>query len=207
MPGYGQSDPLVPLTFAGIAQQATRLLDILEIERAHVVGLSFGGQQALYFALNHPERLNRLVLADTSAEFGGDGTDVEEWKQLRLAPLDAGRSPADLAEDIIDSITGPGFGGPQRLQAIAAFKRISSSGLRAAVHCLPSNQARGRLGEIKAPTMVVVGELDDETPVAYSEVLRHEIAGASLRVLSNIAHLTPSEDPVAFNRILREFLV
>ena len=105
MPGYGESDPLTPLTFPGIAAEACRLLDLLEIERAHIVGLSFGGQQALYLALDHPDRVARLVLADTSSEFGADGTNVKEWKQLRLTALDAGKTPADLAEAIIDGIT------------------------------------------------------------------------------------------------------
>ncbi len=206
MPGYGESDPLTPLTFPAIAAEACRLLDLLEIERAHIVGLSFGGQQALYLALNHPERVAHLVLADTSSEFGADGTDVEEWKQLRLASLDAGKTPADLAETIIDGITEADFAGPERDLAIAAFRRIPSSGLRAAVHCLPTNDARPRLGEINAKTLIIIGEHDQETPLAYSEILRNEIADAELRIIAGIGHLTPSEGPVTFNQLLTNFL-
>ncbi len=206
MPGYGESDPLDPLTFPGIAAEAVRLLDLLKIERAHIVGLSFGGQQALYLALGHPDRVGQLVLADTSAEFGADGTGVEEWKQLRLAALDTGKTPADLAEAIIDSITATGFAGPDRDLAIAAFQRIPSSGLRAAVHCLPTNDARPRLGEIEAKTLVIIGEYDQETPLAYSEILRDEISDAELQIIPGIGHLTPNEGPSAFNQMVRAFL-
>lgn len=207
LPGYGEAVPLGQMTFPAIATEAVRLLDHLDIARANVVGLSFGGQQALHLVLDHPHRVDKLVLADTSAEFGADGTDIDEWKQQRLAALDAGKTPADLAETIIDGITAPGFSGANRDLAIAAFKRIPSSGLRAAVHCLPTNQARRRLSEIQSQTLVLIGELDTETPLPYAEVLRDEIAGARLEILAGIGHLTPSEGPDLFNQAIESFLL
>lgn len=206
LPGYGDSEPIVPLTFAAIAGAAIRLLDELGIERADVVGLSFGGQQALHLALAHPDRVGRLVLADTSARFGADGTDVEQWKRLRLDPLDAGVTPAEMAPSIVDAITAPGFAGRERDRAIAAFARIPPDGLRAAVECLPTHDVIDRLDEITAPTLVVVGELDEETPIAYAEVLAEGIPDAELRVIDGAGHLTPSEAPEEFDTLVREFL-
>lgn len=206
LPGYGDSDPLVPLTFHGIAEAAVRLLDELGIDRADVVGLSFGGQQALHLALRHPERVGRLVLADTSASFGADGTDVEAWKRLRLDPLDAGVTPADMAEAVIDAITADGFGGAERERTIAAFARIPADGLRAAVHCLPTHDVRDRLGEIEAMTLVIVGEHDTETPVSYAETLAAGIPHAELAVIPGVGHLTPAEAPERFNALVHAFL-
>jgi pimeloyl-ACP methyl ester carboxylesterase len=122
MPGYGESDPIEPLTWDTIADAVIRLIDALEIERAHVVGLSFGGQQALHLALRHPDRIDRLVLADTSARFGADGTDVDTWMRLRLDPLDAGSTPADMAAGVIDAITAPGFAGRERRPRSRVFR-------------------------------------------------------------------------------------
>ena len=206
LPGYGDSDPIVPLTFAAIADAVVRLLDELAIDRADVVGLSFGGQQALHLALDHPDRVRRLVLADTSARFGDDGTDVAQWKRLRLDPLDAGATPAEMAPAVIDAIAAPGFTGRERERTIAAFARIPPDGLRAAVECLPTHDVSDRLGEITAPTLVVVGELDEETPVAYAEALVAGIPHAELRVIAGAGHLTPAEAPDEFSTLVREFL-
>lgn len=206
LPGYGDSAPITPLTFPAIADAAARLLDELAVERADVVGLSFGGHQALHVALSHPDRVGRLVLADTSAAFGADGTDPEAWKRLRLDPLDAGITPAEMAPAVIDAITATGFHGRERDRTIAAFARIPAAGLRAAVECLPTHDVTDRLGEIAAPTLVIVGELDDETPVAYAEVLADGIPDAELRVIDGVGHLTPAESPAEFNTLVREFL-
>lgn len=206
LPGYGESDPIRPLTFPAIVDSIVRLLDGLGIDRADVVGLSFGGQQALHLALGHPDRVGRLVLADTSARFGDDGTDPEAWMRLRLDPLDAGITPAEMAPRVIDSITAPGFVGRERDRTIAAFGRIPADGLRAAVECLPSHDVTDRLGEIVASTLVIVGELDDETPVAYAETLAAGIAGATLQVMPGVGHLTPAEAPEEFNRVVGRFV-
>lgn len=206
MPGYGESSPIESLTFPTIADAAIRLLDLLDLDQAHVVGLSFGGQQALHLALEHPGRVDRLVLADTSAVFGADGTDIEAWKRLRLDPLDAGVTPADMAEGVIDAITAPGFAGPERTLAIDAFARIPSRGLRASVECLPTHDVRDRLGSIAAHTLVIVGEHDDETPLPYSQYLASQIPDTRLEVIPGVGHLTPSEAPSTFAHLVADFL-
>lgn len=206
LPGYGASEPLDELTFPAIVEAIVRLLDSLGLERIDVVGLSFGGQQAMHLALSRPERVSRLVLADTSARFGADGTDPEAWMRLRLDPLDAGVTPAEMAAPVLDAITAPGFGGRERERAIHGFAQIPSEGLRAAVHCLPSHDVEADLGEISVPTLVIVGELDAETPIAYAEALRDGIPGARLAVIEGAAHLTPSESPTTFNQLVAAFL-
>lgn len=206
MPGYGASDAVEPLTFAAIADAAVELLDVLGVGRAHLVGLSFGGQHALHVVLRHPDRVASLVLADTSAVFGADGTDRDVWIASRLAAIDAGATPADLARPVLTAIAGPGFDGTDLDAAVAAFSRIGVDGFRAAVRCLPDHDVVDRLGEITAPTLVIVGELDTETPVSYAEVLADGIAGARLVVVPDAGHLTPSESPDTFNRHLVGFL-
>lgn len=206
MPGYGRAAPLASLTFPAIADAVARLLDVLDVECADLVGLSFGGQHAMHTALAHPGRVRRLVLADTSPRFGADGTDAEAWKQLRLAPLDAGVTPAEMAPAVLDSIAAPGFAGLERDRAIAAFAEISSAGLRASVECLPSHDVTNRLGEIAAPTLVIVGELDTETPVDYARFIAAQIPAARLEVIANAGHLVPSERPAEFNLLVADFL-
>lgn len=206
MPGYGDSVPVDPLTWETIADAAAAVLDTLAVQRTHVVGLSFGGQQALHLALRHPDRIDRLVLADTSARFGADGTDPETWMRKRLDPLDAGVAPADMAAGVIDAVTADGFGGRERERAIATFARIPEAGLRAAVACLPTHDVEDRLGDIRSPTLVIVGEHDRETPLTYSRTLAAGIPTSELVVIPGAGHLTPAEAPQYFNETVRAFL-
>ncbi|MCY4425274.1 MAG: alpha/beta hydrolase [Acidimicrobiaceae bacterium] len=206
MPGYGASDPVAPLTFTAIADAVVRLLDDAGVDRAHLVGESFGGMHALHTALRRPERVARLVLANTSPAFGLDGTDPVAWRAGRLAPLDAGLAPADIAEDVLTSIAGPTLGDDALTMRVAGFARIQAAGLRAAVECLPAHDVRDRLGAIASPALVVAGGLDAETPVAYSRILTDGLANAELIVLDGVGHLAASEVPQTFNRLVRDFL-
>ena len=206
MPGYGASTPADPLTYEVIADRFVDFLDEAEIESTDVVGLSFGGMHALHTALRHPTRINRMVLANTSPAFGMDGTDPHEWKQLRLGPLDAGETPASMAPTILDAIAGRPLDPAIRADLINAFARISSNGLRAAVDCLPHNDIRDRLSEIHHESLVIVGEIDKETPLSYAQVLADGLPNSRLHVLPGIGHLSPSEDPAAFNTVVADFL-
>ena len=206
MPGYGASAPVEPLTFAAVADAVARLLDAAGVDRAHLVGESFGGMHALHTALHRPDRVGRMVLANTSPAFGLDGTDPPAWRAARLAPLDAGLTPAEIAVDVLTAVAGPGLGDEVLAMRAAAFARIPSTGLRAAVECLPSHNVLDRLVEIAAPTLVIAGELDAETPVAYARALVDGLPNAELVVLDGVGHLAVSEAPDAFNNLVREFL-
>ena len=206
MPGYGASAPVTPLTLAAIADAVARLLDTAGVERAHLVGESFGGMHALHTALRHPDRVGRLVLANTSPAFGLDGTDVGAWQAARLEPMDAGLTPADIAEGVLTSVAGPGLSPDMLAMRVSGFARISAEGLRAAVECLPSHNVLDRLAEIKAPALVIAGELDAETPVAYARALADGLPNAELEVLDGIGHLAVSEAPETFNQLVSAFL-
>ncbi len=206
MPGYGASDPIEPLTFAGVADRLVGLLDRLELPKANLVGLSFGGMHALHTAIAHPDRVDRLVLADTSPAFGMDGTDPEDWKRARLGPIDDGLSLQDLAPLVLDAIAGRPLDPVIRDELIEAFGCISVEGLRAAVQCLPTNDVRAALTAIRHRALVIVGELDTETPVSYARALADGLPNAELVVMDGVGHLSPSEDPVVFNRLVGRFL-
>ena len=206
MPGYGASSPVSPLTFEAIADAIVQLLDRLGADTAHLCGLSFGGHHALHTALHHPTRVRSLVLADTSAAFGGDGTDPDEWLRVRTAPLDAGLALADIADEVIASIAAPGFHGVERERTSAATARIPAEGFRAACRLLTSHDVRHRLDEITVPTMVIVGELDLETPPAYAEAIAEAIPNSKLKVIPGAGHLSPAEAPDVFNKLVGQFL-
>lgn len=206
MPGYGDAEPVEPLTYELIADRLVRLLDHLELDQVDLVGLSFGGMHALHTAINHPDRVRRMVLADTSPKFGMDGTVANDWIAARLAPIDAGGTPADAAEQVIDAITSVTLAGRVRDETIGAFGEIPSAGFRAAVHCLPTNDIVAQLPRIEHRACVVVGELDEETPVAYALALADGLPKSEFRIIDGVGHLTPAEAPDRFNAIVAKFL-
>ena len=206
MPGYGESDPIVPLTFDAIAERVVDLLDALDIESVDLVGLSFGGMHALHVALRFPSRIRRIVLADTSPAFGIDGTDRDDWIRSRLAPIEAGGVPADGAEYVVDLITVAELSPEIRAETVGSFGRIDAAGFRAAVECLADHDVRSELHRIEHRALVVVGELDQETPPSYSRMLHDGLVNSRLEIIDGVGHLSPAEAPDRFNDLVRAFL-
>ena len=208
LPGYGGSAPLPdqPLTFRALATAAADFIDALGADRAHVVGISMGGMIAQYVAAWHPGVVRSLTLLSTSPAFGLDGTDPDAWRAARLAPLDQGQQPSDFAERVLRSLAGPGISDDALSQQRAAMGRISADALRRSIDCLVSHDTRPLLGDVTAPTLVAVGELDAETPVAYSQYLADHIAGATLAVVPGAGHLLNAEAPDAVDELIRQHL-
>jgi pimeloyl-ACP methyl ester carboxylesterase len=202
-PGYGASPPPPGrLTFAGLAGAVAGLLDLLDLPRAHLVGLSFGGMIAQHTAIAHPDRVASLALLSTSPAFGLDGTTPAEWRAARLAPLDRGLRPADFAGDVLRAIAGPDLTPDALAQQQAAMSRISADGLRAAIDCLVTHDTRDALHAVRAPALVLVGALDGETPVPYAQALADGIPGARLEVVPGAGHLLNAEAPARVNALL-----
>ena len=139
MPGYGNSQSLENLTFNSLVSSITRLLDTLEVEKAHLIGLSFGGMHALHTAILAPERVSSLVITDSSPSFGLDGTNPEIWVEQRLEQIKLGKEPKDFAEQVLRSISGPNFEGKELENAIYAFSRINPKAFEASCRCLTTH--------------------------------------------------------------------
>ena len=113
MPGYGDSPMLQPYTFDVLADAAAELLDAHAVPHAVVVGHSLGGMVALQLWARHPQRVASLMLAGSSPAFGhGSGDFQQQFLAQRLAPLDAGKTLAQVAERLIPAMVAPGFAGP-----------------------------------------------------------------------------------------------
>ena len=200
LPGYGRSPaPARPFTFDWLAAAVGRFADEIGAPTFHLVGISFGGMIAQYAAAAHPARVRTLTLLSTSPKFGLDGTEPDAWRAARLAPLDAGLEPVDFADQVLGALAGPDISAEAMALQRSAMARITGDALRRSIEVLVTHDSRRVLPSIIAPTMCLVGSLDDETPVAYSAAIVDLVPGAELRVVPGAGHLLNAEAPDAVN--------
>ena len=195
----GLSDhPDGPCSMAMHADDLAALLAHLGVDRAHVLGISYGGEVAQAFALQHPARVRSLILCDTVSEVGPElRLIVEGWK--------AAAASGDA--DLVFLVTVPWNFSPQFIAtqgavltaARARYRHIDLRGGGQAVRCLCRRRLHGRLGEITAPTCVVVGELDLIKGPRYSAILHEAIRGSELHTIAGAGHATCWENPARFN--------
>lgn len=207
MPGYGQTSLDGEMTWPSLVDALLRLLDHLGIERAVVVGHSMGGMVAQQLALDHPDRVEALVLSATSAAFGSaDGSFQERFLAERLAPLDAGLTPADLAPKVMPAMFKDFASDEAIARAVASMSAIRPETYRAALHCLVSFDHHDEIGAIACPTLVLAAERDEIAPPKGMERMAAKIPDARYHCLPGAGHLANLERPDAFNAAIDAFL-
>jgi len=207
LPGYGVSPPIDALTFPNLSDMLVRVLDDVGAEQVSVVGLSMGGYIAQQFAADHEDRLDRLVLAATSAQFGrGSDSFREKYLAARRKPLNDGKTPADLAPAVVLALLSEDAPPSAVANAVASMSRISVDAYRDALECLVSWNFVDYLHEIEAPTLCLAGADDATAPEAAMAALADGIPNARLEVIDNCRHLMNLDRPKEFNRLLRAFL-
>jgi pimeloyl-ACP methyl ester carboxylesterase len=220
--GVGRSSkPSGPYTIHQMADDAVGLLDALDIERAHVLGLSMGGMIAQELVLRHPSRVRGLVLAATYPE---PDEDVERTRQFTLGAL--GGSVSAAGEVQIDvSATNPlmffqhllplvfnqeflATELPRLLPLFAGALQygFSMEAILGQAEALMGHRATDRLHSITAPTLVLTGDADRLIPPANSELLARHIPGARLVKIPGGSHGFNIETPDIFNREVLGFL-
>lgn len=206
-PGYGDSPPLAEMTFETLAAAAIRLLDARQIGRAVLVGHSMGGMIAQEIAARHPDRVRGLVLFATSAAFGGrDPMFKLAFLADRLAPLDQGLTPADLAPGMMAALFD-GRAAPETMRrAVGSMGRISVATSRQALNCIVNFDRMDDLARIECPTLALAAELDQLAPPRTMERMARAIPDARYRCLAGAGHLANMEDPAAFNAEIGQFL-
>ena len=204
--GHGRSDaPPGAYTLAQMADDALGLLDVLKVERTHFVGLSMGGMIGQHLALKAPQRIDRLVLADTVCRFPPEAQAL--WpERIRIATE---QGTAALAESTLARWFTASYRAthPEVMARIAAL--IGATPVAGFVGCaqaIPRMDTLARLPGLNRPTLVIVGEQDIGTPPAMSQEIAAAIPGARLEIIAEAAHLSNIEQAEIFNRLLLEFL-
>lgn len=202
--GHGQTpDVDHEYSFFDIADYMAGLLDALNIDAAHIVGLSMGGMTAMPMALEHPAKVRSLALLDTDAQ-AEDPAKAAGYHQLGDAIITSGW-PA-VAEPVANILFGAPFMGDPEKRAMALAKLngnpTESIGGRALRTVTNRTNLLPRLGAVAVPTTVIVGELDIATTPDKSEAIATAIPGAELVRVPNAGHHSPLENPSAVTAAL-----
>jgi 3-oxoadipate enol-lactonase len=200
--GFGRSVPLTgPYTMADLAADAVGLLALAGWGTCRVLGVSFGGMVAQEFAVTHPEQVERLALACTSAG-GAGGSSYPLQKLQGLAPAERAAAALRLADSrwderwlkahpadraLVEGLNPASQG--QQDQAAAASSQ-------AQLQARAGHDVWDRLDAITCPTLVGYGNYDEIAPAQNSAAIASRIRGAELRGYDG-GHLFLSQDPTA----------
>lgn len=208
--GSGRSTRTDPASLQEMADDAVRLLDHLEIDRAVIFGASMGGTIAQLIALSHPDRLSGLILAMTWArpiEFMRRQHEAgrrvirelgpETFAELTLLWMFTPRF-FEIGREAIDQLLAS-------LEAPGAPAMMGPAALEAQLDALSSHDVLDRLHKISCPTLVVGGRMDIMVPGFASEEIARTIPGAELEMFET-GHGVMFEEMDAFNARLRKFL-
>jgi pimeloyl-ACP methyl ester carboxylesterase len=206
--GMGLSGPAeMPFSTADMAADTAGLLDALELETAHVVGISMGGMIAQELALAHPERIRTLTLGATYCG-GPEGTLMAREDQKMLGDAMASRDRDRVHRAMWEINLSPGFRADD--SRFAAFAEMGSA-LRAPLPVIVqqmracgAHDTSERLGQVSLPTLVIHGDEDRLLGPSNGRQIAALIPGARLEMLAGIGHMFWWEHPHRSAELIRE---
>jgi 3-oxoadipate enol-lactonase len=202
--GHGASGvPKGPYTMEELARDALAVLDGLGLKKVNWCGLSMGGMEGMWLGANAPERFERMVLCNTSAQF----PDRKIWDdRLRFARENG---LAAMVGANMERWFTKGFREREPKTIAWITEMFLTTPLEGYIGCgeaVRDMDHRALLPNIKVPTLVIAGRHDPATTLQAGEYLRDHIPGVAFTVLE-AAHISNVEQPVAFSNAVLEFLL
>ncbi|MEN4475818.1 3-oxoadipate enol-lactonase [Mycolicibacterium cosmeticum] len=198
--GHGQSPvPAGPYSIDDLTDDLVALLDRLQIERAHVVGLSLGGMTAMRLAARNPDRVDRMVLLCTAAQL----PPAQTWTD-RAATVRAGGAGA-VASAVVARWFSSGYSG-DRAYWEAMVAGTPAEGYAGCCEAIAKLDLRAELPSISAPVLAIAGSDDPSTPPATLAGITDAVPGARLLVVDRAAHLANAEQPGVITPAIIEHL-
>jgi 3-oxoadipate enol-lactonase len=205
LPGFGRS-AAVDGGLAGVADRiAEAIRDGAGGAPATVLGNGYGGFVALQMAIRHPDIAGKLILADCGAAFSETGREAFR----NMAAASKARGLAAITDVAMRRLFAPAFQAqhPDLMRdRREAFLRTDPEVFRAACTALAELDLRPRLGRVKVPVLVLVGEHDEATPPPMSHELAAGLPQASLTIIPGCAHVPQLQSPEVFLEAIGGFL-
>jgi len=190
-----------PYSIEGLARDALAVLDALGVGRAHVAGISIGGLVAQALAAEAPARVRSLMLLDTALAIPPPAT----WHER--ATIVRGQGMAPLVEPVAARwVTPAALQAPFTQGLRAMLRRTDPEGYAGAAEAIAAADLTASTRRLRLPTLILVGDGDQSTPISSAEALRDAIPGARLQVIPDAAHIPTVERPEAVTAAMKAFL-
>ena len=201
--GHGKSDkPKGDYSVQTLAEDLNGLISTLNLDRAALVGNSIGGMTILTMALNHPERVSKLVLVCTTPRLVIQLPVIGSMFGWLCSLFPYGMFARTVQRTKIyrpsREATNQALGRAMQVPRYAAYKCWRS--------LFTSYDIKGQISKIRVPTLIVAGEKDLSIPMKMNRLMNKSIEGSKLEVIPNCGHLPMIERPDLFNNILTGFL-
>ncbi len=200
--GHGDSSvPVGPYTIADLGNDVLALLDALDIRRCIFCGLSLGGMTGIWLGIHAPERLEKLILANTAARIGTH----ESWN-ARIRAVERG-GMALIADAVLERWFTREFRQDSPEIVAPVRKMFLDTPPDGYVACCAAIRDADFTEDVKAisiPALVIAGRDDPATPPGDGRVLARNISGARYMELET-AHLSAVENPEGFSAAVHEF--
>jgi pimeloyl-ACP methyl ester carboxylesterase len=205
-PGFGKTPYASRFRrITDVVEAYAELITSLGLAAVHVVGVSMGGAQALQYALDHPQGVERLVLVNTFAHLRPRASNT--WAYFALRVLLVGTLGLHTQANFIAQRI---FIKPDqeilRQLLVEEVCQADRRGYRAAMLAIARYDVRKRLGEIRCPTLVMTGDRDTTVDLVLQTSLAQTIPGARQVFLKDTGHAAPVESAEIFNAWLLDFL-
>jgi pimeloyl-ACP methyl ester carboxylesterase len=210
--GVGSSSRLDgPITTAQLAEDAAGLLGALEIDSAHVLGISMGGMVAQGLALAHPERIRTLTLGCTYC--GGAGsvlTSEDVMRRLAEGMMSGDRERAirtGWEVNVSPSFAANDDDACARFLEIGLRRAVPAATIMEQLRAIAGHDTSARLPEIVLPTLVMHGTLDEMLPVQNGHMIAGLIPDSRLEIYDGVGHLFFWEQPERSAELIRAHAV
>jgi pimeloyl-ACP methyl ester carboxylesterase len=205
--GVGASSWLEgPVTIAQLAEDAAGLLGALEIDAAHVLGISMGGMVAQELALGHPELVRTLALGCTYCGGAGSSLTSPEVIQRLTAGMASGDRELALRtawEVNVSAAMAADEDAYSRFLAIARRRAVAVPVILAQMQAVVGHDTSARLPGLRVPTLVVHGTEDQMIPVQNGRLIASLIPGSQLELLEPVGHMFVWERPERSAELVR----